>query len=222
MKKILSALLLLCTLSISAQDTVDKYFKKYVPKGYVLQETIKGDLNKDGVEDCVLIIKGTDKHMLLPNQWETEIVDKNRRGIIVLFKKGNEYEVASKNYSCFSSENEDGGVYYAPELYLIIENNKLYIHYAHGRYGYWKYTLRYQNNDFEIIGYDSSYNRGPITISETSINFSTKKQLYRENINAESGNDDDEKFVETWTTINISSLLKLSKIPDFDDISFGE
>jgi hypothetical protein len=82
--------------------------------------------------------------------------------------------------------------------------------------------LRYQNNDFEIIGYDSSYNRGPITISETSINFSTKKQLYRENINAESGNDDDEKFVETWTTINISSLLKLSKIPDFDDISFGE
>ncbi|MDR0193987.1 MAG: hypothetical protein LBI73_02595 [Myroides sp.] len=82
--------------------------------------------------------------------------------------------------------------------------------------------MRYQNNDFEIIGYDSSYNRGPITISETSINFSTKKQLYRENINAESGNDDDEKFVETWTTINISSLLKLSKIPDFDDISFGE
>lgn len=220
MKKVLSALLLLCTLSISAQDTVDKYFKKYVPKGYVLQEIIRGDLNKDGVEDCVLIIKGTDKHMLLPNQWETEIVDKNRRGIIVLFKKGNEYEVASKNYSCLSSENEDGGVYYAPELDLFIQDNKLYISYTHGRYGSWKYTFRYQRGDMELIGYDSYSSRGSTSLSIVSINFSTKKRLDSVNINAELEDEVEEKFVDTWSNINMPKLLRLSEIKDFDGLYF--
>lgn len=220
MKKILSALLLLCVLSISAQDAMDRSFKKYVPKGYVLHETIRGDLNKDGVQDCVLIIKGTDKHMFLPNQLEKEIVDKNRRGIIVLFKKGNEYEVASKNYSCFSSENEDGGVYYAPELDLVIQDNKLYISYTHGRYGSWKYTFRYQRGDMELIGYDSYSSRGPTSLSITSINFSTKKRLDSVNINAELGDEVEEKFVDTWSNINMPKLLRLSEIKDFDGLYF--
>lgn len=220
MNKLLTIVAILCTIIISAQNKVDNSFKKYVPKGYSLSETIFGDLNKDGQEDIVLIIKGTDKDMLLPNQWDTDIVDKNRRGIIILFKKGDSYEVVVKNYSCFSSENEDGGVYYAPELYISIAKNVLYINYAHGRYGHWGYVFRYQNNDMELIGYNSSSSRGPIVLYEVSINFSTKKRLDRENINADKGDDMEEKFVDTWSTIDLSQLLKLSKIKDFDELYF--
>ncbi|MCC9042867.1 hypothetical protein LNQ81_09280 [Myroides sp. M-43] len=220
MNKVITIVAILCTVIVSAQTKVDNSFKKYVPKGYSLSETMYGDLNKDSQEDVVLIIKGTDKDMLLPNQWDTDIVDKNRRGIIILFKKRDSYEVVVKNYSCFSSENEDGGVYYAPELYFEIKNSKLYINYAHGRYGYWSYTFRCQNGDMELIGYDSASHYGPIVQSEKSINFSTKKRLDRENINADKGEDMEEKFVDTWSTIDLSQLLKLSKIKDFDELYF--
>lgn len=220
MNKVLTIVMILVTMIVSAQTKVDNSFKKYIPKGYSLYDTLKGDLNKDGVEDVVLVIQGTNKDMLLPNQWETEIVDKNRRGIIVLLNLNGEYKTVSKNYSCFSSENEDGGVYYAPELYFSIAKNVLYINYAHGRYGHWGYVFRYQNNDMELIGYNSSSSRGPIVLSEVSINFSTKKRLDRENINAERGDEAEEKFVDTWSTITISELHKLSKIKDFDELYF--
>ena len=215
MKKILLILpfFLLTILSCKAQD---KEPPDFIPKGYTEFEKYFGDLNKDGLEDCVLIIKKTDSTNVVMNRFDKK-VDRNRRGIIVLFKNANGYELADKNLECFSSENEDGGVYFAPELWIEIKDNKLYIHYGHGRYGYWKYTFRFQKSNFELIGYDSSSNRGPVTNRETSINFLTKKKLTKEstNENAEGG---DEIFKENWNDIEIDNLIKLSEIKDFDEL----
>lgn len=188
----------------------------FVPQGYKIFEKSYGDLNKDGLEDCILIIKKVDKNNIIKDEYRGEL-DRNRRGIIILFKKENGYELASKNYSCFSSENEDGGVYYAPELLVSAKKGNLAIEYLHGRYGYWSYTFRYQNSDFELIGYDASSNTGPVINSETSINFSTKKKLEKVNTNsdAESG---DEIFESTWSAIKIPTLIKLSEIKDFDEL----
>ncbi|MBQ4915311.1 hypothetical protein J8L85_12735 [Maribacter sp. MMG018] len=190
--------------------------KDFIPKGYIEFETYFGDLNNDGQEDCVLLIKKTDTNNVVKNRFD-KMVDRNRRGIIVLFKSKDRYRLADKNYDCFSPENEDGGVYFPPELSIEIRDEKLYIHYAHGRYGYWTYTFRYQNENFELIGYDSSSNRGPIITKETSINFLTKKKLTKENTN-ENAEGGDEIFKETWNTIEIEKLLKLSKIKDFDEL----
>jgi hypothetical protein len=123
--------------------------------------------------------------------------------------------VVTKNYDCFSSGNEDGGVYFAPELSIEIDKGNLYIHYSHGRYGYWRYTFRLQNSDFELIGYDSSDNRGAVINNEISINYLTKKKIVKENTsaNAESG---EEFFKETVTKVNNNKPIKLSKIKDFD------
>ncbi|WP_025743832.1 hypothetical protein [Aquimarina pacifica] len=189
---------------------------EFIPKGYIEFDKYFGDLNKDGKEDCVIIIKKTDTNNVVINRFD-KTVDRNRRGIIVLFKDVNGYKLAENNYSCFSSENEDGGVYFPPELSIEIKNEKLHIHYGHGRYGYWDYTFRFQNSNFELIGYDSSNNRGPITNSETSINFLTKKKLVRENTN-DDADCGDELFVETWSTIEIEKLIKLSEIKDFDEL----
>ncbi len=198
----------------------EKNITGFFPKGYRSFEKVYGDLNKDGLEDCVIIIKGTDKKNIIKDEYRGEL-DRNRRGIIVLFSKNDSYELAVKNYDCFSSENEDGGVYYAPELSIEVKKGKLYIHYAHGRYGYWKYTFRYQNSDFELIGYDSSDHSGPVVNAETSINYLTKNKIIKANtnVNAEGG---DEAFKEIVTRINVGKLIRLSEIKDFDELDVSD
>ncbi|EDP98021.1 hypothetical protein U8527_18660 [Kordia algicida OT-1] len=188
----------------------------FIPEGYVKFEEYFGDLNKDKQEDCVLIIKKVDKKNIVFNRFDKE-VDRNRRGIIILFKHKNGYQLADKNYNCFSSENEDGGVYFPPQLSIEFKRGNLIVHYGHGRYGFWSYTFRFQEANFKLIGYDESSNRGPVTLSEISINFLTKKKLIRENTNqdAEGG---DEVFKETWKDVKIEKLIKLSEIKDFDEL----
>lgn len=204
----------------------------FVPEGYVINKygggisaegwnEIKGDLNKDGLEDVILIIKGTDKNKIIQDE-DRGALDRNRRGIIVLLNKGNYYELASKNYNCFSSENEDGGVYFAPELNVSIEKGNLYINYGHGRYGNWGYTFRYQNGDMELIGYDSYSSNGPVPQYEVSINFLTKKKLTKDNLNKNDDGDNYEvKYKDIWETIKLNKLMKLSEIKDFDDLELN-
>ena len=144
-------------------------------------------------------------------------MDRNRRGILIAFKNENLYELVLENRDCFSSEHEDGGVYYSPELGIFIEKGNLRIHYFHGRYGFWAYKFRYQNSDFDLIGYDSSQNRGPVVERSVSINLATNKMRIRENINqnAEGG---DEKFKDTWKKFTLSKSIKLREITDFDGL----
>ena len=161
-------------------------------------------------------IKKTDKSNIVINRFDKE-VDRNRRGIIVLIKNESGYQLADRNYDCFSSENEDGGVYYPPELWIGFEKGNLIVQYLHGRYGFWKYTFRFQDSNFKLIGYDSSNNRGPLIETETSINYLTKKKLMRKNTN-ENAIGGDEIFKETWSNIEIENLIKLSEIKSFDEL----
>jgi len=181
-----------------------------------------GDLNNDGKKDCVIITKQTKKEFTsVKNQFD-EKVDRNRRGILIAFKEGEFYNTVLKIPDCFSSENEDGGVYFAPELSVEIKRGNLVVHYGHGRYGWWQYIFRYRNNDFELIGYDSSEDRGPITEKMTSINFLTKKEQTLTNKNPDADPDADngkEVFEEIWQNIVIDKLLKLTDIKDFDEFS---
>lgn len=191
-------------------------FSTFIPKGFTLFKTIKGDLNKDKLNDCVLIIKATDKDKIIKNE-HNELVDRNRRGIIILFNKKDHYDLILKNTNCFASENEDGGVYYAPELSIEIKKGNIYVVYEHGRYGNWEYTFRYQNSNFELIGYDQNDYNGPITNAVTSINFLSKKKQIKVNTN-DSAIGGDEIFKETWKKISQTTFIKLSEIKDFDNL----
>lgn len=188
----------------------------FIPKGYRIFEKSYGDLNKDGLEDCMLIIKKIDDANIVNHESRGKL-DMNRRGIIVLLKNQNGYQLAAENNNCFSSENEDGGAYFSPELIVEAEKGNLIIHYAHGKYGYWIYIFRYQNSGFELIGYDESSNNGPLVNSTTSINFLTKKK--RKDINTnEEAEGGDEIFETTWSNIKITKLLDLTEIRDFDEL----
>lgn len=219
MKKFLTIFISVLATAVYGQVSQKSKPTDFLPKGYVLSKRVNGDLNKDGTEDCVLIIKGTDKSKIVRDEQRGKL-DGNRRGIIVLLKNKTGYKLASKNYNCFSSENEDGGVYFPPELIVEIKNANLYIHYAHGRYGFRRYTFRFQNSDFELIGYDASHDSGPVVNSEVSINFLTRKKQEKVNTNqdAEGG---DEIFKTTWTKVNIARLIRLSEIEDFHELNMN-
>lgn len=192
----------------------------YIPKGMVLFDKVSGDLNKDGISDLVLMIKGTDKNNFVQDEYQGEL-DRNRRGILVLLKHREGYELVSQNLDCFSSENEDGGVYYAPELSLDIRKGNLFVEYRHGRYGYWMYNFRYQNGDLELIGYDLTSTHGPVINRITSINFVTKRKQEKVNTD-ELAEPEEEVFKETWKDIKLDKMIKLSEIKDFDDLYFPE
>ena len=194
--------------------------KAFVPKGYSLFQQYKGDLNKDGKPDVVLMIKGTEKSKWVDDENRGRL-DRNRRGLIILFKRKNGYEQILRNDTCFSSENEDGGIYDAPELELYIIKNTLHIYFAHGRYGCWNYIFRYQNNDFELIGYYHNRCIRCVTYYNLDINFSKRTRVYEENLNA----DDDEKeerFKVTKSKIRRKKLIKLSEIADIDKLNWGD
>ena len=200
--------------SMAMAQIAPKQPTDFVPKGYVVFDKIYGDLNKDGSTDCVLIIKGTDSDQYLGN------LDRNRRGIIVLLYSKGRYELAVHNKDCFSSENEDGGAYFPPILSIEIKKGHLNIHYAYGKYGYWYYAFRLKNDDFELIGYDQSNNRGPIIESVTSINFLTHKKQVKVNTN-ENASGGDEVFQTTWKPIKVKKRYKLSEIKDFDTLDLS-
>lgn len=189
-----------------------------VPSGFVVAEEIRGDLNRDNQEDRVLIVKATRKEGFFKHE-QRGLLDRNRRGIIIALANRGRYELALSNLDCFSSENEDGGVYFAPELSVDIRKGTLVVHYAHGRYGYWSYTFRYQNGDFELIGHDRSENRGPVVQRSVSMNFMTRKMRIRENLEADAEESGRERFKETWRPIVLPQRILLRKISDFDDLA---
>lgn len=196
-----------------AKDAVD-----FLPPGYVVVKKVFGDLNKDRQADVVLIIKGTSQSNFVKHG-NRGLLDGNRRGLIVGLKKGDHYELALENRSCFSSENEDGGVYFPPELHIFVEKGNLRLHYAHGRYGFWTYTFRYQDADFKLIGYDSSENHGPVVDRSASINFLSKTMLIRENLHSvEKRFPTRNKFKETSKSFVFAQLVSLRTVSDFDQL----
>ena len=194
-----------------------KKFKAHIPDQYFLFDAVEGDLNQDGHKDAVLIVKKID-----PKGWvnhpDQGRLDRNRRGIVVLLQNQGKYQKLMQNLTAFSSENEEGGVYFSPQLSVDIRKNILEIHYGHGRYGYWTYKFRLEQQDMRLIGYDLSSNRGPYTDYRVSINFLSNQRKHSQNINL-ADRDLEEKFKHTWSRVNYSPIY-LSQIKDFDELNF--
>ena len=143
-----------------------------LPKQTELYDAIKGDLNKDGIEDVVVVIQETFKKKFLPfsdgcdestkdDKW-CQIVNKNRRGVVILLSNGDKYEAAVTKRDIFESPNEDGGAYFPPELVVEIKNSELKFFYSYGKYGYWEYVFALYGKDFRLVKYLSNVNNGPV------------------------------------------------------------
>ena len=163
-----------------------KTVNDFIPKGWKKILTANGDLNKDKLEDTVIVIEKEDKKNIKKNDgFGSEELNLNPRILLVLFKqKDGTYILASKNDKGFiKSEGNDNNPALMDTLDdIIIKNNvlKIVFNYFMSAGSWWTstnvYIFRFQNNVFELIGYESNaYMRNTGEEEGTSINFSTNK-----------------------------------------------
>ena len=190
-------LFIICSFNLLAINFPVKANKveEFIPKGWKSITIKKGDLNKDKIEDVVLIIEKNDSKNIKKSEstYETSVVHNfNPRIILVLFKdKNSQYNLVAKNENGFivseGRSYEEGFEKLASPNNdklsdsIAIKNNTLHI------YTYFEATrssnstefiFRYQNNRFELIGLESNGNGasgGYVENSNYSFNFSTKK-----------------------------------------------
>jgi len=217
------------------QPTKVKYAKSvdsFVPKGWKIITTAKGDLNKDGTEDVALVIEATDKENFIPNEsMGSPTLNVNPRTLLVLFKykPDGSFSLGAMQDTLIPEANDqevpcladpllqDGGIFIVKGNLIVDFNYWL----SCGSYGVSnkQYTFRYQDNGFALIGYDTSeYSRASGEMTTTSINFLIKKKS-----STTGGNmfeDDKSKHKTDWETIKIDKLLTLTDITSDSEIDF--
>lgn len=163
-----------------------KTVNDFIPKGWKEILTTNGDLNRDKLEDTVIVIEKEDKKNIKKNDgFGPEELNLNPRILLVLFKqKDGTYVLASKNDKGFikSEGNDDNPSLMDTLDDIIIKNNvlKIVFNYFMSAGSWWTstnvYIFRFQNNVLELIGYESNaYMRNTGEEEGTSINFSTNK-----------------------------------------------
>ena len=209
------SLFLICSIYIFGEDfpTKAKTVDNFVPKGWKEILTTNGDLNKDKLEDTVIVIEKDD--VLGP-----DYLNLNPRILLVLFKqKDGTYILASKNDKGFiQSENDEENPTLMDTLTGIsIKNNTLRINFDYflsaGSYSASQtvFTFRFQNNRFELIGLDNnSFMRNSGEQEEFSINFSTNKMKTTSGRNM--FDEELSKPKETWENINIKKKYILDEM----------
>ena len=112
----------------------------------IIEEKI-GDLDNDGIDEKVIVYE-TNTKTDFGNVREIKIL-KAKSGKWIEWRK-------SKNAIL---KNEEGGMMGDPFQGIDIENGILKIHFFGGSSWKWSYTdkYRFQNNQFELIGYTSTY-----------------------------------------------------------------
>ena len=186
--------------------------KASLPKQTELYDAIKGDLNKDGIEDVTVVTQETFKDKFLPfsegcdestkdDKW-CQIVNKNRRGVVILLSNGDKYEAVVTKRDIFESPNEDGGAYFPPELVVEIKNSELKFFYSYGKYGYWEYVFALDGKDFRLVKYFSSVNNGPMPEYIVQMDF-VNHRLYKSVNLLYPGNKEYKRYEECIEKLNI-------------------
>ena len=147
-----------------------KSVKDFIPKGWEQLYIAKGDLNKDKLEDVVIVIRNG-----VP-VWGNDNIDVDYVLLVLFKEKDGTYSLVAKNDKNFMGEQ-------APRFVNSIEIRKntliIEFYYFTGAHLFelgCVCTFRFQNNKFELIGYyDYEYNIGRGDMYETSVNFSTNK-----------------------------------------------
>ena len=198
-----------------------KTVNDFIPKGWKVLLTARGDLNNDKLEDTAIVIEKDDKKNIKKNDsLGPEYLNLNPRVLLVVFKqKDGTYVLAVKNDKGFiQSEGDEENPTLMDTLDEIsIKNNILKIDFNYVlSAGSWAashtvYTFRFQNNRFELIGLDNnSYMRNSGEKEEFSLNFSTSKVKITTGGNISDKNSDKQK--QQWKNVNIKKRYILNEM----------
>lgn len=202
-----------------------KSITSFVPEGWKIYSFVKGDLNKDGLEDVAMIIENTSSlNHSFNDGLGSDTLNLNPRILLVLFQNKTDatYHLETINRNFIPSENDEENTCLADPLDDVngIEIAKgilkVRLHYWLSC-GSWfvtdkTYTFRYQNNQFEMIGYDNEdYHRASGEMTSLSINFSTNKKCQ-----TTGGNMFDDKLNKPIITCTKFLKKKLKLLSDID------
>ncbi|WP_193101066.1 hypothetical protein [Burkholderia sp. Z1] len=156
----------------------------FVPKGWKLELQDKGDLNGDGRDDLVLVLRDTDPANVIAHDGMCENpFDANPRILVVAFARPDgQYALALRNETliptrespCLSDALEEGGVGISRGTLRVTLSR--FSSAGSWEMGSTTYTFRWQDRKFVLIGYDnSSVMRNTGDIRTLSVNYSTGK-----------------------------------------------
>jgi len=189
-------ILLLAFLTAPAFAVPPDPFAHWVPHGWKLIAHKWGDLNRDGVDDVVLVTEKIDSANFKknPEPLGPEILNLNPRRLVILLKSSDGLqEILSRddllpspneeNMGCLADPIENGGGSIARGN-LVIE---LQAWLSCGSYGVTneKFIFRFDGARFRFVGYDhSEFSRSTGDQSEFSINYLTGKKKITTGLNA--------------------------------------
>lgn len=216
-----------------AQDKQEEEFPKLPQRGEKIDDFVplfwnieflrQADLNKDGQLDTVMVVKNRDdKNFVKPDDCNTcSPIDINPRMLVVLFAEGKSWRLVKQNTTFIpqvtaemDSMDPFNGVVYG-EVYAGNGTFAVRFGWFGGSLGYDIYTFRWQDDDFYLIGYDSSStSRTTNEERNDSYNFLT----WRENIVTDTPVEDENSNKSTsksvWKNLKKQPLLKLDQIVD--------
>lgn len=161
MKKRILIILFLSFYILGFSQNKDSIYQNFVGKhlseikqnsNWKLLEKVSGDLNKDDLNDIVLILESTDS---IPEKrcLNCKLLKNKPRVILVLFNLDGTQKVKIQNNE-FIARGDEGGMspYIEPEL--SIKNGLLSIYYQYTRSNQ-SYTFKYKNKRMEILRAES-------------------------------------------------------------------
>lgn len=189
----------------------------FVPAGWRLESTATGDLNADGRPDLAIVLKCANRRNIVANTQGLgpDPYDSNPRILAVIFAQpAGGYRLALENHTLIPRPDnpvasdflEDGGVKIERGVMKITMS--LFLSAGGWGTGARTYTFRWQNNRFELIGFDKQdLQRNTGEMVSTSINYSTRKVRI-----ATSNMEDERNERVTWRAVPPGPLQTVAGI----------
>ncbi len=180
----------------------------FIPTGWIILDSARGDLNRDNLIDVAIILQHKDSIAVVKDVEDTVITQP--RMLIILFKNSADNSFTLIEQSNSFILNHESATMDDPfdefNIYAGILEIKFRLFY---NVGGWhastaSYKFRYQKREFVLIGADYfSIHRATLEFEEYSYNFLAKKRSLTK------GNEDKGLKKTTWKSLNIATLKTL-------------
>ena len=207
----------LCLFSQAPLPDTVQGIEQLQSKSWLLLDSTRGDLNKDNIPDLVAVLQGTDtSNFEITSDLILDTLNLNPRVLLVYFG------TADGNYVQQVRADQMIPLKDSPTLDEPLEGLeikrgvlqvKLRLWYSMGSWttSSYAYKFRYQNEQFELIGYDgTTAHRASGEVTEHSINFSTRKM----SISTSNFSETAPAKVE-WKSFKLSQLRSLRSMQVF-------
>lgn len=195
-----------------------KSLNDLIPKNWKILSTSNGDLNKDGISDLVFVIENTDERNIHVNEngFGVDSINLNPRILAIYFGNVNGGYMKNLQSNEFIILQDSPTMDEPFDGVEILKNGVLKIdfHFWFSA-GSWMmsshtYKFRFQNNQFELIGYDASeIHRATGETTDYSINFSTRKM---EKITTTFDENEEETIIEEKKSFKLKELKSIQSL----------